>query len=154
MFNNLLNIVIVALFIILFLIFAVSLVKGAYIVNGDFFSGAIRFLLMTTLVVVVFKVGIMLTDGKTLAHNTTDVTVTVVDKETTSSSYYINNNNMPIFIHNNYYKVTIDDSGKQTTISTEEYQYNKLSAGDKVDMIKEDVYLFGKYFYTNYHFKY
>ena len=84
---------------------------------------------------------------------TSEITTVVVDKKTSTSSYYIPVNNVPIFFHNTYYKIVIEDEGTKDTISVSEKVYNQLSVGDTVEVYKKVTYLFGTYLGTDYTLK-
>ena len=77
----------------------------------------------------------------------------MVDKKTSTSSYYIPVNNVPLFFHNTYYKIVIEDEGTKDTISVSEKVYDQLSVGDTVEVYKKVTYLFGDYFGTDYKLK-
>ena len=82
------------------------------------------------------------TNNNFLEVKTSEVTVVVVDKETSTSSYYIPVNNVPLFFHNEYYKIVIEDEGTNATISVSKRVYNQLTVGDNVEVSKTITYLF------------
>lgn len=84
---------------------------------------------------------------------TSEITTIVVDKKTSTSSYYIPVNNIPIFFHNEYYKIVIEDEGTNATISVSKQMYDQLSVGNTVEVSKEVTYLFDTYFGTDYKLK-
>lgn len=84
---------------------------------------------------------------------TSEITTIVVDKKTSTSSYYIPVNTIPIFFHNEYYKIVIEDEGTNATISVSKQMYDQLSVGNTVEVSKEVTYLFGTYFGTDYKLK-
>lgn len=91
--------------------------------------------------------------GNIMETKTSEITTVVVDKKTSTSSYYIPVNNVPLFFHNTYYKIVIEDEGTKDTISVSEKVYDQLSVGDKVEVSKEVTYLFGTYLGTDYKLK-
>lgn len=91
--------------------------------------------------------------GNLMETKTSEITIVVVDKKTSTSSYYIPVNNVPIFFHNEYYKIVIEDEGTNATISVSKRMYDQLSVGDTVEVSKEVTYLFGTYFGTDYKLK-
>lgn len=91
--------------------------------------------------------------GNLMETKTSEITTIVVDKKTSTSSYYIPVNNIPIFFHNEYYKIVIEDEGTNATISASKRMYDQLSVGDTVEVSKEVTYLFGTYFGTDYKLK-
>lgn len=93
------------------------------------------------------------TNTNFLEVKTSEVTVVVVDKKTSTSSYYIPVNNVPLFFHNTYYKIVIEDEGTKDTISVSEKVYDQLSVGDTAEVYKKVTYLFGAYFGTDYKLK-
>lgn len=86
--------------------------------------------------------------GNLMESKTSEITTVVVDKKTSTSSYYIPVNNVPIFFHNTYYKIVIEDEGTKDTISVSEKVYNQLS-----EVYKKVTYLFGTYLGTDYTLK-
>lgn len=91
--------------------------------------------------------------GNLMETKTSEITTVVVDKKTSTSNYYIPVNNVPLFFHNKYYKIVIEDEGAKDTISVSEKVYDQLSVGDKVEVSKKVTYLFGTYFGTDYTLK-
>lgn len=91
--------------------------------------------------------------GNLMETKTSEITTVVVDKKTSTSSYYIPVNNVPIFFHNEYYKIVIEDEGTNATISVSKRMYDQLSVGNTVEVSKEVTYLFGTYFGTDYKLK-
>lgn len=91
--------------------------------------------------------------GKFIETKTSEITTVVVDKKTSTSNYYIPVNNVPLFFHNTYYKIVIEDEGIKDTISVSERVYDQLSVGDTVEVSKKVTYLFGTYFGTDYKLK-
>ena len=91
--------------------------------------------------------------GNLMESKTSEITTVVVDKKTSTSSYYIPVNNVPIFFHNTYYKIVIEDEGTKDTISVSEKVYDQLSVGDTVEVYKKVTYLFGTYLGTDYTLK-
>jgi hypothetical protein len=91
--------------------------------------------------------------GNLMETKTSEITTVVVDKKTSTSSYYIPVNNVPLFFHNEYYKIVIEDEGTNATISVSKRMYDQLSVGDAVEVSKEVTYLFGTYFGTDYKLK-
>lgn len=73
---------------------------------------------------------------------TSEITTIVVDKKTSTSSYYIPVNNVPLFFHNEYYKIVIEDEGTNATISASKRVYDQLTVGDNVEVSKTITYLF------------
>lgn len=91
--------------------------------------------------------------GKFMETKTSEITTVVVDKKASTSSYYIPVNNVPLFFHNTYHKIVIEDEGTKDAISVSEKVYDQLSVGDKVEVSKEVTYLFGTYLGTDYKLK-
>lgn len=91
--------------------------------------------------------------GNLMETKTSEITTIVVDKKTSTSSYYIPVNNVPLFFHNEYYKIVIEDEGTNATISVSKRVYDQLSVGDTVEVYKKVTYLFGAYFGTDYKLK-
>lgn len=91
--------------------------------------------------------------GNLIETKTSEITTAVVDKKTSTSNYYIPVNNVPMFFHNTYYKIVIEDEDTKDTISVSEKVYNQLSVGDTVEVYKKVTYLFGSYFGTDYTLK-
>lgn len=91
--------------------------------------------------------------GNLMETKTSEITTIVVDKKTSTSSYYITVNNVPLFFHNEYYKIVIEDEGTNATISVSKRVYDQLSVGDTVEVYKKVTYLFGAYFGTDYKLK-
>ena len=91
--------------------------------------------------------------GNLMETKTSEITSVVVDKKTSTSSYYIPVNNIPLFFHDTYYKIVIEDEGTNSTISVSERVYDQLSVGDKVEVSKKVTYLFGTYLGTDYALK-
>lgn len=91
--------------------------------------------------------------GNLMETETSEITTVVVDKKTSTSSYYIPVNNVPMFFHNTYYKIVIEDEGAKDTISVSEKVYDQLSVGDTVEVSKQVTHLFGTYFGTDYKLK-
>lgn len=91
--------------------------------------------------------------GNLMETKTSEITTVVVDKKTSTSSYYIPVNNVPMFFHNTYYKIVIEDEGIKDTISVSERVYDQLSVGNTVEVYKKVTYLFGTYFGTDYKLK-
>lgn len=91
--------------------------------------------------------------GNLIEAKTSEITTVVVDKKTSTSNYYIPVNNVPMFFHNTYYKIVIEDEGTNATISVSERVYNQLSVGDTVEVYKKVTYLFGTYLGTDYELK-
>lgn len=107
-------------------------------------------------VVVLLAIGVWIfglvknnSSGNLMETETSEITTVVVDKKTSTSSYYIPVNNVPIFFHNTYYKIVIEDEGTKDTISVSEKVYN----GDTVELSKKVTYLFGTYLGTDYALK-
>lgn len=92
-------------------------------------------------------------NGNFMETKTSEITTVVVDKKTSTSNYYIPVNNVPIFFHNTYYKIVIEDEGAKDTISVSEKVYDQLSVGDTVEVYKKVTYLFDSYFGTDYTLK-
>lgn len=80
--------------------------------------------------------------GNLMETKTSEITTIVVDKETSTSSYYIPVNNVPLFFHNEYYKIVIEDEGTNATISVSKRVYDQLTVGDNVEVSKTITYLF------------
>ena len=91
--------------------------------------------------------------GNLMETKTSEITTVVVDKKTSTSSYYIPVNNVPLFFHNTYYKIVIEDEDTKDTISVSEQVYHQLSVGDIVEVYKKVTYLFGTYLGTDYTLK-
>ena len=91
--------------------------------------------------------------GNFMESKTSEITTVVVDKETSESSYYINNNNVPMFFHDEDYKIVIEDEGTTATIYVSKWVYNQLSVGDTIKVSKTITYLFGSHFGTDYNIK-
>lgn len=91
--------------------------------------------------------------GNLMETKASEITTVVVDKKTSTSSYYIPVNTVPLFFHNTYYKIVIEDEGTKDTISVSEKVYNQLSVGDTVELSKKVTYLFGTYLGTDYALK-
>lgn len=91
--------------------------------------------------------------GNLIETKTSEITTVVVDKKTSTSSYYIPVNNVPLFFHNTYYKIVVEDEGTNATISVSKRVYDQLSVGDTVEVCKKVTYLFGTYFGTDYTLK-
>lgn len=91
--------------------------------------------------------------GNLMETKTSEITTVVVDKKTSTSSYYIPVNNVPLFFHNTYYKIVIEDEDTKDTISVSEQVYHQLSVGDTVEVYKKVTYLFGTYLGTDYTLK-
>lgn len=111
--------------------------------------------LVVLLVVCVWIFGLVKnsSNGNFMEFKTSEITTVVVDKQTSTSSYYIPVNNVPIFIHNEYYKIVIEDEGTTATISVSKRVYDQLSVGDTVEVSKKVTYLFGTYLGTDYKLK-
>ena len=92
-------------------------------------------------------------NGNFMVSKTSEITTVVVDKETSESSYYLNNNNVPMFFHDEDYKIVIEDEGITATISVSKWVYNQLSVGDTVKVYKTITYLFSSHFSTDYNIK-
>lgn len=82
--------------------------------------------------------------GNLMETKTSEITTIVVDKKTSTSSYYVPVNNVPLFFHNEYYKIVVEDEGTNTTISVSKQVYDQLS-----EVSKTITYLFGTYFGTD-----
>ena len=110
---------------------------------------------VTLLVIGVWIFGLVKnnSNGNFMEVKTSEVTVVVVDKKTSASSYYIPVNNVPLFFHNTYYKIVIEDEGTKDTISVSEKVYDQMPVGDTVEVYKKVTYLFGTYFGTDYKLK-
>lgn len=80
--------------------------------------------------------------GNLMETKTSEITTIVVDKKTSTSSYYIPVNNVPLFFHNEYYKIVIEDEGTNATISVSKRVYDQLTVGDNVEVSKTITYLF------------
>lgn len=80
--------------------------------------------------------------GNLIETKTSEITTVVVDKKTSTSSYCIPVNNIPIFFHNEYYKIVIEDEGTNATISVSKRVYDQLTVGDNVEVSKTITYLF------------
>ena len=80
--------------------------------------------------------------GKFMESKTSEITTIVIDKKTSTSSYYIPVNNVPLFFHNTYYKIVIEDEGTNATISVSKRVYDQLTVGDNVEVSKTITYLF------------
>lgn len=80
--------------------------------------------------------------GNLMETKTSEITTVVVDKKTSTSSYYIPVNNIPLFFHNTYYKIVIEDEGTNATISVSKRVYDQLTVGDNVEVSKTITYLF------------
>ena len=91
--------------------------------------------------------------GNLMETKTSEITTVVVDKKTSTSSYYIPVNNVPMFFHNTYYKIVIEDECTKDSISVSEKVYDQLSVGDTVEVYKKVTYLFGTYLGTDYTLK-
>lgn len=91
--------------------------------------------------------------GNLMETKTSEITTVVVDKKTSTSSYYIPVNNVPLFFHNEYYKIVIEDEDTNATISVSKRMYDRLSVGDTVEVSKKVTYLFGTYLGTDYKLK-
>lgn len=91
--------------------------------------------------------------GNLMETKTSEITTVVVDKKTSTSSYYIPVNNVPLFFHNEYYKIVIEDEGTNATIRVSKRMYDQLSVGDIVEVSKKVTYLFGTYLGTDYKLK-
>lgn len=91
--------------------------------------------------------------GNLIETKTSEITTVVVDKKTSTSSYYIPVNNVPIFFHNEYYKIVIEDEGTNATISVSKQVYNQLTVGDNVEVSKTITYLFDSELGTDYKLK-
>lgn len=91
--------------------------------------------------------------GNLMETKTSEITTVVVDKKTSTSSYYIPVNNIPIFFHDEYYKIVIEDEGTTSTISVNKRVYDQLSVGDTVEVLKTITYLFNSELGTDYKLK-
>ena len=91
--------------------------------------------------------------GNLMESKTSEITTVVVDKKTSTSSYYVPVNNVPLFFHNEYYKIVIEDEDTNATISVSKRMYDQLSVGGTVEVYKKVTYLFGTYFGTDYTIK-
>lgn len=80
--------------------------------------------------------------GNLMETKTSEITTIVVDKKPSTSSYYIPVNNVPLFSHNEYYKIVIEDEGTNATISVSKRVYDQLTVGDNVEVSKTITYLF------------
>lgn len=80
--------------------------------------------------------------GNLMETKTSEITTIVVDKKTSTSSYYIPVNNVPLFFHNKYYKIVIEDEGTNATISVSKRVYDQLTVGYNVEVSKTITYLF------------
>lgn len=80
--------------------------------------------------------------GNLMETKTSEITTIVVDKKTSTSSYYIPVNNVPLFFHNEYYKIVIEDEGTNATISVSKRVYDQLTVGYNVEVSKTITYLF------------
>lgn len=80
--------------------------------------------------------------GNLMETKTSEITTIVVDKKTSTSSCYIPVNNVPLFFHNEYYKIVIEDEGTNATISVSKRVYDQLTVGDNVEVSKTITYLF------------
>lgn len=80
--------------------------------------------------------------GNLMETKASEITTIVVDKKTSTSSYYIPVNNVPLFFHNEYYKIVIEDEGTNATISVSKRVYDQLTVGDNVEVPKTITYLF------------
>lgn len=78
--------------------------------------------------------------GNLMETKTSEITTVVVDKKTSTSSYYIPVNNVPLFFHNEYYKIVIEDEDTNATISVSKRMYDQLSVGDTVEVSKKVTY--------------
>ena len=91
--------------------------------------------------------------GNLMETKTSEITTIVVDKKTSTSSYYIPVNNIPIFFHNEYYKIVIEDEGTNATISVSKRVYDQLTVGDTIKVLKTITYLFNSELGTDYKLK-
>lgn len=91
--------------------------------------------------------------GNLMETKTSEITTIVVDKKTSTSSYYIPVNNVPLFFHNEYYKIVIEDEGTNATISVSKRVYDQLSVGDTIKVLKTITFLFNSELGTDYKLK-
>lgn len=91
--------------------------------------------------------------GNLMETKTSEITTIVVDKKTSTSSYYIPVNNVPLFFHNEYYKIVIEDEGTNATISVSKRVYDQLTVGDTIKVLKTTTFLFNSELGTDYKLK-